>query len=85
MPSDDRATIECALKLFKDDEKGCYIHCVLFDFGIQMRAEGKDSDRIIGHIATDLWNVSTLILRLRWMQELCYARGPRHGGLAVLL
>ena len=70
MYSDDIATIEAALNLFKDDDKGCHIHSVLFDFGIEMRVEGKASDRVISNITHDLWNISTLFVRLEWMRGL---------------
>lgn len=63
-------TIDSALKLFFDDDQGCHVCSALFDFGIEMRVEGKASSRVVSNITHDLWNISTLLVRLEWMRSL---------------
>ena len=70
MYASDIATIDAALKLFADDDKGCYICSALSDFGIEMRVEGKTGAGVVSNITHDLWNISTLLVRLEWMRGL---------------
>lgn len=73
----DIETIDSALKLFFDDDNGCHICSALFDFGIEMRVVGEPSSSVVNNITHDLWNISTLLVRLEWMRSLS-ARSQLH-------
>ena len=68
-PASHSAVLAEALALFHNTNHGLVLKCRLFDLELSLRLAGFSTGGNINDITQDIWNMCSLLLRLRWTRE----------------
>jgi len=58
-----------ALALFHSTDRGLVLRCRLFNLGLSFKLASLNISGDVNDIVQDIWNMSSLLLRLRWTRE----------------
>lgn len=58
-----------ALALFHATDRGLVLRCRLFNLGLSFKLTGLGIPGDVNDIVQDIWNMTSLLLRLRWTRE----------------
>lgn len=63
------AVLKEALALFHETDRGLVLRCRLFNLSLSLGLAGLGRSGDVNDIVQDIWNMSSLLLRLRWTRE----------------